>query len=647
MHGKSGSNFESEFEESEFENESVEELSAAKSEKTKSSAEDVSSHQKGFFRNLLKKNNGRQSAQNICQAGEKEEQTLKDQAQDSQGSAEAVSAAVSENALFGDSVGSEEPQKAQAKETPAEKPQFDLQKEGESENQENSLPEKILFSDCSSDLTEQKAGGEQGAAVPKTKTEKNQKKSKNILAFIRENKKAKCGMAAAAALLLAAGVYGSVNGIDYLLHGKKAYAITVDNKEVATVSSYLTANSVIKDYLAGGYNSTEIKGAHFTDDVKITKVYEPQSEILDYDSAQSKLAENAATVAECVTVKADGREIVSLSNEADAEKALELLKKAYAPTDENLKVTDVKFKENVEICDGNADVSKIYSPEEAVSVMKKLTETESYVYTVGEGETLETVCESQGVSVDSMTKLDDSTDFEALRAGDRLQIDKEKNLINVLTTVEETKQEIISYNISYQENDEMPAGTQNVVQEGFDGAEIVDLKIVRINDSELYRERLSAETTIQPTTKVVDCGTKVFRDNGETGKANITSANQMIWPTTATAISSPYGIRSRGFHTGLDINGETGDSVWAALSGTVTTAGWAGNYGNCVVIKHSDGLSTRYAHLSAISVGLGEKVTQGQVIGLEGSTGNSTGSHLHFEVIISGTAVDPLIYISR
>ena len=213
--------------------------------------------------------------------------------------------------------------------------------------------------------------------------------------------------------------------------------------------------------------------------------------------------------------------------------------------------------------------------------------------------------------------------------------------------MEETKQEIISYNISYQENDEMPAGTQNVVQEGFDGAEIVDLKIVRINDSELYRERLSAETTIQPTTKVVDCGTKVFRDNGETGKANITSANQMIWPTTATAISSPYGIRSRGFHTGLDIHGETGDSVWAALSGTVTTAGWAGNYGNCVVIKHSDGLSTRYAHLSAISVGLGEKVTQGQVIGLEGSTGNSTGSHLHFEVIISGTAVDPLIYISR
>ena len=82
--------------------------------------------------------------------------------------------------------------------------------------------------------------------------------------------------------------------------------------------------------------------------------------------------------------------------------------------------------------------------------MKKLTETESYVYTVGEGETLETVCESQGVSVDSMTKLDDSTDFEALRAGDKLQIDKEKNLINVLTTVEETKQEIISYNISYQ-----------------------------------------------------------------------------------------------------------------------------------------------------------------------------------------------------
>ncbi|MGI5824771.1 MAG: peptidoglycan DD-metalloendopeptidase family protein [Bacillota bacterium] len=448
-------------------------------------------------------------------------------------------------------------------------------------------------------------------------------------------------------LLLGAAVYGSVNGVDYLLHGEKAYAITVGDEEIATVDNYRTANSVIKDYLSGEDKAAKIKDAYFTEDVKITKVYEPKTEILDYDQARNKLKENATAVAECVTVKSDGVEVVNLSTEAEADTALQMLKDRYVPEDDTLKVTDVKFKENVEIIADTAELEDILSTDEAVQKMETLTAAKSYVYTVQEGDSLESVCESEGVAVEDMEKVSGEIDFEALQPGDQLKIDKEENLINVLTVMEKTKNQIISYDISYQENDEMPAGTQNVVQEGFDGAETVDLKIVRINGEELYRERLSAETTIPATTKIVDCGTKVYRANGETGKVNITSVNQMIWPTSATAISSPYGIRASGFHTGLDINGETGDSIWAALSGTVVTAGWCGNYGNCVVVKHSDGLMTRYAHLSAITVGVGENVNQGQVIGLEGSTGNSTGSHLHFEVIIGGTAVDPLLYISR
>ena len=201
----------------------------------------------------------------------------------------------------------------------------------------------------------------------------------------------------------------------------------------------------------------------------------------------------------------------------------------------------------------------------------------------------------------------------------------------------------------------MPAGTQNVVQEGFDGSETVQLKILHMNGEELYRERLSAVTDIPATTKIVDCGTKVYRGNGgnlsgmlgEDGRLDITSVDQMIWPTNATAISSPYGPRSSGFHTGLDINGELGDPIWAALSGTVVSAGWSGNYGNCIVVNHGNGVSTRYAHLSVIGVSAGQAVSQGQTIGLEGSTGNSTGSHLHFEVLINGSSVDPLLYISR
>jgi murein DD-endopeptidase MepM/ murein hydrolase activator NlpD len=472
-------------------------------------------------------------------------------------------------------------------------------------------------------------------------------KKRSLFSEKQHRKTKKYCIAVIVLLLLAAAVYGSVNGIDYLLHGKKAYAITVNNKEIATVDNYRTANNVISDYLAGNQQATEIKDAYFTSDVKITKVYEPETEILDYDQAKSKLAENATAVADCVTITADGQKIVSLSNQEEAEKALQQLKDLYIPDDSTLNVTDVKFKEDVKIVEDTIELEKIFSAEDAVKQMQNLTADKSYVYTVKAEDTLESICESEGVSVEDMQKCSDDIDFESLKAGDQLKIDKKENLINVLTVMEKTKNEIISYDISYQENDQMPAGTQNVVQEGFDGAETVDLKIVHINGNELYRERLSAVTTIPATTKIVDCGTKVYRGNGETGKVNITSVNQMIWPTSATAISSPYGIRASGFHTGLDINGETGDAVWASLSGTVVTAGWCGNYGNCVVIKHSDGLSTRYAHLSAISVGVGQNVSQGQTIGLEGSTGNSTGSHLHFEIIIGGTAVDPLLYISR
>lgn len=472
-------------------------------------------------------------------------------------------------------------------------------------------------------------------------------KSKNFTvgSMLKNQKTKKYCLIIAGAVLLSGGIYGGVNGVDYLLHGKKAYAISVDNKPIATVSSYFTATSVIDDYLGGSYTSTKISDAHFKEDVQITKIYQPEDDIVDYDKAQDELAKNTETVAECYNITADGKTVASLATESDAEEALAMLKNAYTPVDKTLKVTAVKFKEDVQVVKSTAAVNDVLAPADAVKKMEQ-TENSRYTYTVKEGDTLNSICESQGVSIEAMTKGSKSVDFEALQPGDTLKISNNGRLINVLTELEKTKEEIISYEISYQENPEMPAGTQNVVQEGFDGAEIVDVKIVRINGDELYRERLSAKTNLAPVTKVIDCGTKVFRGEGA-NNVNVTSANQMIWPTNATAISSNYGVRSSGFHTGLDINGETNDPVWAALDGTVTTAGWCGNYGNCIVIKHSDGLSTRYAHLNSIGVGVGQTVKRGQTIGLEGSTGNSTGSHLHFEVIINGAAVDPLIYISR
>ena len=98
-------------------------------------------------------------------------------------------------------------------------------------------------------------------------------------------------------------------------------------------------------------------------------------------------------------------------------------------------------------------------------------------------------------------------------------------------------------------------------------------------------------------------------------------------------------------HAGIDIGASTGTPIYAAAAGTVIYAGWMGGYGNVVLIDHLNGLVTVYAHQSSIATGDGARVSQGQVIGSVGSTGNSTGPHLHFETRVWGTAVNPMQYL--
>jgi murein DD-endopeptidase MepM/ murein hydrolase activator NlpD len=111
--------------------------------------------------------------------------------------------------------------------------------------------------------------------------------------------------------------------------------------------------------------------------------------------------------------------------------------------------------------------------------------------------------------------------------------------------------------------------------------------------------------------------------------------------------SSGFGMRidpflkSPAMHTGLDMRGEPGDPVRATANGTVTFAGWQGGYGKMVEIDHGNGVATRYGHLSSIDTEVGHTIKTGQIIGKVGTTGRSTGPHLHYETRIDGEAVDP------
>ena len=147
------------------------------------------------------------------------------------------------------------------------------------------------------------------------------------------------------------------------------------------------------------------------------------------------------------------------------------------------------------------------------------------------------------------------------------------------------------------------------------------------------------------------------KNNNSSSNSNSSSSSSgsgrisMVWPCASTRVTSEFGKRNSPtagastYHKGIDIGASTGTAIYAAASGTVTEAGYSSSRGNYVVIYHSNGVSTAYMHCSALYVSSGDKVSQGQNIAAVGSTGISTGSHLHFSVIEDGTYVNPRNYV--
>lgn len=134
----------------------------------------------------------------------------------------------------------------------------------------------------------------------------------------------------------------------------------------------------------------------------------------------------------------------------------------------------------------------------------------------------------------------------------------------------------------------------------------------------------------------------VSRSGGSSSESAAPSLDGFIWPHHGL-VTSYFGWRDGGFHSGIDIDGWTGDAVMAAKAGTVTHAGWGwSGFGIYIVVDHGDGTKTIYAHLDDVYVAVGAEVAQGEVIGALGNTGWSTGSHLHFEILVNGSEIDPL-----
>ena len=159
----------------------------------------------------------------------------------------------------------------------------------------------------------------------------------------------------------------------------------------------------------------------------------------------------------------------------------------------------------------------------------------------------------------------------------------------------------------------------------------------------MEREQLAEMDALQEVSATL--AAKIQAAQAAAGTGGSPSASGYVWPV-AGPVTSPFGWRWGRMHEGIDIAAASGTPIGASAAGTVIYAGWLGGYGNVVVIDHGGGISTTYGHQSSLAVGNGSYVAQGQTIGYVGSTGHSTGPHLHFEVRLNGVPEDPLGYLS-
>lgn len=178
----------------------------------------------------------------------------------------------------------------------------------------------------------------------------------------------------------------------------------------------------------------------------------------------------------------------------------------------------------------------------------------------------------------------------------------------------------------------------------------VDALIQEISGQEDQLE--AAEAQLKAAANAMDAEIKRLEKEMAEQIANVPSESGFLWPLPSSwnTLSSLFGSRIHPItgkpnnHTGIDIPASKNTNIYAAKSGVVTTSTYNSSYGNYVVVSHSDGTSTLYAHMNSRAVSKGETVSQGQVIGYVGTTGRSTGYHLHFEVRVNGTRKDPVNY---
>ncbi len=303
----------------------------------------------------------------------------------------------------------------------------------------------------------------------------------------------------------------------------------------------------------------------------------------------------------------------------------------------------LQFKQRVSLVDGVYPTDSIMAISEFKNLLNTEVEGEKY-YTVEAGDAPLAIASYFGVSYSELCAMNPGLEDGDIHVGDQLVVSRSVSYLNVTNTKREVYNEEIPYGTNYTYSDSYYTTYSKVTKAGVPGEQKVTALVTYEDGVAVSRQVLTTEVITEPVSREVTVGTKsvIYSVGNSSG-----TSSGFIWPTIGGYVSCP--IWGYSGHTGMDIAGcGYGSNIYASAAGTVTTVKWGTTgYGYHIIINHGDGIQTLYGHCSNLYVTVGQYVNQGDIIAAMGSTGNSTGTHLHFEIRVNGRYVNPANYVSK
>ncbi|MCI3924761.1 peptidoglycan DD-metalloendopeptidase family protein [Paenibacillus sp. TRM 82003] len=464
-------------------------------------------------------------------------------------------------------------------------------------------------------------------------------------------------VALASGMIYAGNVYVQANMND-------VYEVYVDNTLVGEVSSPEVVERLIEQKLEEVSESNpKVQWEIERDGVRIEKETVFMGEGEDAQTAQA-LEPMLEAKAVGVEVIVNGKAVAIVKDEATANRILERVKETFVRAEDApagltiLSAAPVAERDDDVISETEPELQsvRIIEPvdlltreirpndvmdEQAVIDMLVTGDVKPTKYIVQEGDTPGHIADKLGVPIDVLyAKNRDNADLinkDLIRVGDELDVTMLQPAVTI-EAVEKVKETIsVQYETEYEEDETMRKGQTKTIRAGKNGVKEVTFLLTKVNGL-LMDEQIAEEVVLEePVPAIVRRGTKVVLGEG-TGKFS--------WPVLSYQVTSGFGSRWGRQHKGIDIISKK-KSILAADTGKVIFAGKKGDYGNAVIIDHQNGYETLYGHLSKISVKKGDVVEKGDTLGVMGSTGRSTGVHLHFEIIVNGTEKNPMSYLRK